>query len=66
MQNKKAIKNNIFALYSNDKNYSTAIIEIKDAVDKLIEVMSKFKEIGATDTESRESISYYLTQELYK
>jgi hypothetical protein len=66
MQNNKAIKNNIFNLYSNNENYSTATIEIKDAVDKLVEVINKFKEVGAKDTESRESIINYLTKELYK
>ena len=66
MKNNTAIKNNIFGLYSNDKNYSAATIEIKEAVDKLVELMRKHKDIGATDTESRDSISYYLTQELRK
>lgn len=64
MDNKTAIKNNIFGLYSNDKNYSAATIEIKEAVDKLIEIMNKYKDVGATDTESRDSISYYLSQEM--
>jgi hypothetical protein len=65
MKNQKAIKNNIFNLYSNE-DYSTATIEIKDSIDKLVEVINKFKEVGAKDTESRESIINYLTKELYK
>jgi hypothetical protein len=65
MQNNKAIKNNIFNLYSNE-DYSTANIEIKGSVDKLVEVINKFKEVGSKDTESRDSIINYLTKELYK
>jgi hypothetical protein len=65
MKNNKAIKNNIFNLYSNE-DYSTATIEIKDSIDKLVEVINKFKEVGSKDTESRESIINYLTKELYK
>jgi hypothetical protein len=63
---KDAIKNNIFGFYSNEKEYQTATIEIKDAVDKLIELMREYKNVGAKDTESRESIINYLTEELYK
>jgi hypothetical protein len=66
MNSNEAIKNNIFGLFSDDENYQLATIEIKDSVDKLVEVINKFKEVGAKDTESRESIINYLTKELYK
>ena len=58
---KNAIDNNIFGLYSNDENYQLATTEIKEAADKLIELMRQYREVGAQDTESRDAIAYYIS-----
>jgi hypothetical protein len=61
---KNAIDNNIFGLYSNEKEYQVATIEIKEAADKLIELMREYRSIGAQDTESRDAITYYISNNI--
>jgi hypothetical protein len=65
MTNQKAIKNNIFGLFdSNNKKYTEATIAVKEAADNLVAVMSKYKDVGTTDTESVESIIGYIVDNI--
>ena len=63
---KKAIKENIFSLYSGEKNYETATEEIKEEADQLIKLMAKYHKTGSDDTDSREAIINYLNGGLYQ
>lgn len=60
MTNQKAIKENVFDLYSNAKNYEKATVEIKKAADDLGKIIKKYKKAGAYDTESLQSIAEYI------
>jgi len=64
MTNKKAINNNIFGLFDSNENYANATTAIKEAADKLIEVMNQYSDAGATDTESVDSITSYIADSI--
>ena len=61
MTTKQSIKNNVFSLYSTNKNYKTATTELKEAADQLIKAIKKHSKLGADDTESRELILGYVS-----
>ena len=61
---KDAIENNTFLLFDCETNYEEATISLKESVDHLIEVMRLYKDVGAKDTECRDAIAYYISNNI--